>query len=199
MNTMLLIALITGLLIAGTFWFTTSPSSRWFSPLRPMHKPDLAPLVQALRELAELSTMEVNLLVPVTTTLQGRLGSSSVALLAHATARLGVDLEHARITVTTSSSTNSVTISLPPAQLLGVTLDPDRTQVVAQQRSGLWCVTPGHAREAELLLTAQQQATAAAHAAVTPAHLATARARVEQLLHDAAGRLGWAVVVEDPP
>ena len=85
------------------------------------------------------SPVEADALV---TELAGKTGGIKAALVVHGSVILGVDLSRARFESVDQKNRGAVLV-LPAPRVQSVTLDQEKTRVVALCESGLWIIVPG--------------------------------------------------------
>ena len=113
----------------------------------------IPPHINTIREMSELAVLEVEASEIVSTSIRGYTGGTSVIVLVHATVTYSVDLEQARY-VQTDSARRHLVIALPEPYARQITVDPLSSQVLRCERSGLWQLALGPAREDEALMSA---------------------------------------------
>lgn len=116
-------------------------------------QPSTPPSIDAIRELAELTVLEVDAIEAVTSEIRGHTGGTTAIVLVHGTVSIGVDLEQARF-VEVDQERRHVVLALPSPTLRRVSIDHQRSRVLSCQRDGLWGLAMGSAKEDQVIASA---------------------------------------------
>lgn len=111
------------------------------------------PSIDSIRELAELTVLEVEASEVVTTEVNGYTGGTSAIVQVHGTITLGVDLDRARF-VEVDEVQQHIVLALPPTEVRRVAIDHQTSRVLRCQRSGLWRMAIGDALEDQAIKSA---------------------------------------------
>lgn len=180
-------------LLGVVVWLTWPTITGWI----PNHEAagPTAPLLRAIRDVAELSVLEADVEAIVTGAVDGRTGGVSCVVIARGTARIGTDLTLAEVHGGDGGVACWITLEEP--RVLGVSLDPGRTEVYALDRWGLWRVLPMATHEDEAVRRALEAAGPALRGAAERDDLVQrGRERVEEVVAEAAGSLGLQIEVD---
>jgi|GEM_PF-1758696 len=156
-------------------------------------QPVTAPSIDRIRELNELTVLEVQASEVVTTEVNGRTGGTTVVVLVHGTVTLGVDLEQARY-LHVDAEQRQLTLALPQPTVRRVAIDPHASRLLSCERSGLWNMAIGPAREDEAFAASLAIGhDRMAHAASREDIVARARHHAESVLGRFVTELGWSL------
>jgi len=149
--------------------------------------------IDRLRQLAELTTLAVDVADIQQTSIEGHVGGISAVLLVKGEVRITTDLGRARFESVDSANKAAVLILDPPT-VSTATIDHDQTRLFAVTEQGLWLITPGNWLYDEVVTRAFAQAQhALADAGNRPELLDRARQQTETVLQGFFGALGWRV------
>lgn len=153
------------------------------------------PSIESIRELSELTVLQVRATEVITTESRGRTGSTSVAVLIHGDVFLGVDLEQAEF-VDVDKEQQHLVLSLPAPGVHRAAIDHQASQMIYTQRKGLWRMALGPALEDELIANAykvgeQRLREAAAQADLTD----RAKRHAESVLRRFIDGTGWTLTI----
>lgn len=135
-----------GLLLCGKATHAMTETDLTVPPIYP-------PNIEAIREISQLVALEVEATEIVTTEIKGYTGSTSVVVLVQGTLTYGVDLDLARF-LQTEPKKRHLVLSLPEPSAHQVAIDPHASRLLSCERSGLWQIAIGPAREDEALMSA---------------------------------------------
>ena len=157
------------------------------------------PNIEAIRELSDLTVLEVEATEVVTASVEGRVGSTTVIGLVHGIVTLGVDLDQAHF-VEVDQERRHLVLALPPPTVRRVAIDPVTSRSLHTQRDGLWQIAVGSAHEdrafAEALVIGQQRLdNAASRSDLTE----RARHHAEAVLQRFAAEIEWTLEVRWEP
>lgn len=121
----------------------------------PENKPTSSrpPSIDAIRELAELTVLEIEVTDVVTASVTGQTGGTTIDMLVRGSVTLAVDLQQARF-VKVDKDQQQIVLALPPPEVRRVTIDHQTSRVLNCQRSGLWRMTVGEALEDQAISAA---------------------------------------------
>ena len=153
------------------------------------------PSIEAIRELSELTVLQVRATEVITNKARGQTGSTSVAVLIHGDVFLGVDLEQAEF-VEVDREQQHLTLSLPTPGVRRAAIDHQASQMIYSHRKGLWRMALGPAMEDELIANAykvgqQRLQEAAAQADLTD----RAKQHAESVLRRFIDATGWTLTI----
>ena len=162
-------------------------------------QPITPPSLDAIRELSELTVLEIEATELVTTSLGGYTGSTSVVVLVKGTLTYGVDLDQARY-LQTNQAQQHLVVTLPQPKVRDAVIHHHTSQVLRTERSGLWQLAIGPAREDEALMTA----LAIGHdrfmsAASRDDLVSRAKRHAEAVLAQFVSEMGWAIEIRWEP
>lgn len=100
------------------------------------------PTVEQIEALSSLTTLRVHVADAIVTEIAGKTGSIKAVLVVHGEVTLGVDLSKAKFE-SVDLKTRTAILVLPAPQVQSVSLDQEKTKVVALCENGLWTVVPG--------------------------------------------------------
>jgi hypothetical protein len=106
-------------------------------------KTDSGPTLEEIQTLADLTTLRVNVADAIVTELTGKTGSINVVLVVHGSVTLGVDLSKTRFESVDQRNRTALLV-LPAPQVESISLDQQKTKVVALVENGLWIIVPGN-------------------------------------------------------
>jgi hypothetical protein len=150
-------------------------------------------MINHLRQLAELTTLAVDLTDIQQTSINGHVGGISAVLLVKGEALITTDLGRARFESIDSANKKAVLILAPPT-VSTAEIDHDHSRLFAVTEQGLWLITPGNRLNEEVVNRAFANAQhAIADAGNQPELLAKARHQTEIVLQGFFGALGWEV------
>ena len=153
-------------------------------------------MVQRVRQLASLATVEATVVDVHVTRLRGRAGAVRVVLLVKGDVRLVCDVDRARFDVLDPVAKTAVVV-LPPPVASRPRVDHEASRVYSIDREGLWRIVPGSTGEPQVLTAALREAQCLVADAVDQEDLcAAARRRAEALVERFCGAVGWSVRVE---
>jgi hypothetical protein len=183
-------------IVAGpaTIWLGFALCSHAYNALSAtpdVQPPKDPPSIERIRELSELTVLEIEATKIVTTVIRGHTGSTTAVVLVHGTATYGVDLEAARY-ARVDREQQELILALPVPTVRRVAINPQTSQMLSCQRSGLWQLATGPAWED----TALSNALAIGHdrlARDTSNGEFTSRAKrqAEAAIGRFIGELGW--------
>lgn len=153
------------------------------------------PSIESIRELSELTVLQVRATEVVTNEIKGQTGGTSVAVLVTGDVFLGVDLEQAKF-VEVYKDQQHLVLSLPVPGVRRAAIDHQASHVIYSQRQGLWRMTLGPALEDELIAKAfmrgeQRLQDAAARAGL----IHRAKQHAESVIGRFADETGWVLAV----
>lgn len=111
------------------------------------------PSIDAIRELSDLIVLEVSSSEVVTNVIRGRTGSTSVVVLVNGLLAYGIDLDKAQY-LRVDENQRHLLLSLPQPTTRQVAIDPHTSRMLSCERTGLWQIAVGPAREDEAFTTA---------------------------------------------
>lgn len=154
------------------------------------------PSIESIRELSELTVLQVRATEVITNEARGQTGSTSVAVLIHGDVFLGVDLEQAEF-VEVDKEQQHLLLSLPAPGIRRAAIDHQASQMIYSHRKGLWRMALGPAMEDELIANTykvgqQRLQEAAAHADLTD----RAKRHAESVLRRFIDGTGWALTIQ---
>lgn len=160
---------------------------------QPTHSPP--PSIDAIRDMSELTVLQIEVTDVVTTSVQGQTGSITVDMLIRGTVTLGIDLEQARF-IEVDEEQQHIVLALPPPVVRRVAIDHQTSRVLSCQRNGLWRMAVGDALEDQAISSAlvigQQRLSYAASRADLNLR---ARGHAESVLGRFVTELGWTLDV----
>jgi Protein of unknown function (DUF4230) len=115
----------------------------WRQAAFPPSLPEIesGPTLEQIQTLSSLTTLKVNVADALVTELEGKTGGIKAVLVVHGSVTLGVDLSKARFESVNQNNRTAVLL-LPAPRMQFVTLDQEKTKVVALCESGLWIIVP---------------------------------------------------------
>ncbi len=135
-----------GLSLCGTAYDTLASAAQ----PRP---PDEPPCIDRIRELAELTVLEVNASEIVNAEISGYTGGTCVIVLVQGNVTLGVDLGAAEY-LHVDLERRHLVLSLPQPTVRRTSIDPRTSRLLRCDRAGLWRMAVGPAREYEAFAAA---------------------------------------------
>lgn len=141
---------------AATIWIGLSLcSSAYVVQAEPTQaeRPNPPPNIERIRELAELTVLEVESSTIVSTAIRGYTGGTSVVVLVHGTLAYAVDMDAARY-LQVDEQQRHLVLALTQPTVRRVAIDPRMSRMLSCDRTGLWRVALGPAREDEALTSA---------------------------------------------
>ena len=114
---------------------------------------DGPPHIQAVRELADLTVLEVEVSDIATGTVNGRTGGTTAVMLIRGTAAIGVDLEQAYF-ASVDEEQQHVVLALSHPEVRQIALNPQTSRMLSSERTGLWQIAPGEALEGRAITQA---------------------------------------------
>lgn len=96
--------------------------------------------------MAELTVLEVEASEIVNTQIKGHVGGTSVVVLVQCNLSYGIDLDAARYRRVDQDERHLV-LAMPQPAVRRVAIDPQTSQMLSCERTGLWQVAVGPARE----------------------------------------------------
>jgi hypothetical protein len=153
------------------------------------------PSIESIRELSELTVLQVRATEVITSEVSGTTGGTSVAVVVHGDVFLGVDLEQAEF-VDIDKEQQHLALSLPTPKVRRAAIDHHTSQMIYTARHGLWRLAVGEAREDELIANAyrvgqQRLQEAAAQTDLTD----RAKRHAESVLRRFIDGTGWALTI----
>ena len=135
----------------------------------PIGHADAGIVLQRLHRVGRLHVLDQPAIQVVHARSDGRLGGTRCTAVVRGTARIGVDLTDAEVE-SYDSEDRCLVLRLPPPEVFGVEIDPQsvHADTLLVQRTGLWRLVPGPAREAETLAAALSTAQQRLAEAATP-------------------------------
>jgi Protein of unknown function (DUF4230) len=193
--------MIVRLIAAGLLVLLGGVLGWWVHEWRPTtSQPSLAidsgPALEQIQTLASLTTLRVNVADAIVTKLEGRTGGMTAVLVVHGSVTLGVDLSQARFE-SVDQRNHKVILLLPAPTIQTVSLDQQRTRIVALCDNGLWVIVPGHA-EVDVAVTnlAYREAEKVVSQAADDRELMDrARGQAEKVLQIFLTAIGWTVEI----
>ena len=159
-------------------------------------EPTRTPLsIDAIRELADLTVLEINATEVVTSTVSGHTGSTNAVVVVAGSITIAVDLEQAHI-VEVDQDRQHLVLTLPPPSVRDVAIDHNASHVASCQRSGLWELAIGEAHEDRVIADAfaiGQRRLEVAGGEQLFTH--RARQHTEAVIHRFAREVGWTIEV----
>ncbi len=154
------------------------------------------PTIERVRELAELTTLRVDVADAFVTELRGRTGGTTAVLVVRGEVVVGVDLAGARFESVDAQGRIAVLV-LPQPRVQFARLDHERTRLVGVWAGGLWRIVPGGTdADAAAVNAAYREAQRAVAGAADDSQLAErARRQAEVVLRAFFGALAWDVQV----
>ena len=162
-------------------------------------KPNTPPSLDAIQELSALSVLKVEVTEAITTSFRGYTGGTTVVVLVNGTLTYGVDLDQARY-LQTDQAQQHLVIGLPAPKTHDVAIHHDKSRVLSTDRSGLWQLAIGPAREDEALMSAL--ATGRDRLIDTASRdelVSRARRQAEAVLARFISELGWTIEIQWEP
>jgi hypothetical protein len=149
-----------------------------------------------IRELAELTVLEVPMSRVVRAQRLGRVGGVRVLVQVHGTATFATDLSQAQI-VHIDASARHVTLIVPSPRVRTVRLDAKATEVLRVDRLGLWPLALGPAQEAQTIAQALAQGETTLRTAIATAGLHhQAKRQTRRALNDLLADTGWSCTIQ---
>ncbi|MEM6257428.1 MAG: DUF4230 domain-containing protein [Planctomycetota bacterium] len=153
------------------------------------------PSIAAIRDLSELVLLEIEAIEVVTTSVEGRVGGTTVIASVQGIVTLGVDLDQACF-VEVDQERQHLVLALPPPMIRRVAIDPVTSRALHTRRDGLWQIAVGSAHEnrafAQALVIGQQRLeNAASRSDLT----ARAKRHAEAVLQRFASEIEWTLEV----
>ena len=153
------------------------------------------PNINSIREMSELTVLEIEATEIVSTSFRGYTGGTSIVMLVNGTLTYGVDLDQARY-LQTDPEERHLLLVLPQPRARQVATNPGRCRVLNCERKGLWQLAIGEAREDDALMSAM----ANGHDRITVAAsredlISRARRHAEAVLVRFVSELGWTLEV----
>lgn len=178
-----------GLLLCSTAYDALASST----PSEPTHP--APPSINRIRELAELTVLEVEATDVVDSHVRGRTGGTRVIVLVHGTITLSVDLDKARY-LQVDQEHRVLVLGLPKPTVRRAGIDPSMCRVLSCERTGLWQMAVGSAREGEAIASAMAAGhDRLIHAASEDGLVSRARQHAEAVLCRFVNELGWTLEV----
>jgi hypothetical protein len=151
--------------------------------------------IDRLRQLAELTTLAVDVSEIQQTAIQGYVGGICAVLLVKGEVRITTDLSQARFE-SVDDTNKTASLILDPPVVSTASLDFDHTSLFAVSEQGLWQITPGNQLYDKVVNRAFAQAQhAVADAGNQPDLLNKARHKTETVLQGFFSALGWKVSI----
>jgi len=141
---------------AAIIWIGLSLCSKAYNaqPIPPnVDPPHPPPKIERIRELAELTVLEVDNSTIVSTEIRGYIGGTSAVVLVHGTLTYGVNMDEATY-LQVDEERRHIVLALPQPDVNRVAIDPRASQILSCMRTGLWKAAVGPVRETEALTTA---------------------------------------------
>ena len=161
--------------------------------------PSPAPALERVREVAEVSILEVDVSAITIARIDGYTGGVRCCLIATGAARIGADLERATLH-SIDHAAGTLVVALPEPTVLSVRIDPTASRVYSVDRNGLWIALPFATREGQVTARAWAAAESKLHEAADRSGLiARARRRAATLVKTAIEPLGWSVTIDWQP
>ena len=160
-------------------------------------EPPRTPLsIDVIRELADLTVLEINATEVVTSTVSGHTGNTSAVVVVTGSITLAVDLEQARIVMADQDRQHFI-VALPPPKVQRVAIDHDASRVVSCQRSGLWELAIGQAHEDRVISDAFATGQYRLEAAGREQRFSRrARVHTDAVIQRFARDVGWIIEVQ---
>lgn len=153
------------------------------------------PSIDRIRELAELTVLEVDASEIVRTHISGHTGGTSVVVLVHGTLTYAVSLDEARY-LQVDQEQRRLVMALPQPKVRRVAIDPQRSRMLSCKRSGLWQVAVGPAHEDEAIALALAIGQNRLRDATSRDDLVErARFHAESVLGQFVSEMGWSLNV----
>ena len=153
------------------------------------------PSIEAVRQLADLTVLEITATEIATNSVNGHAGSTTAIVLVSGTITLTVDLEQAQF-VEVDENQQHLVVSLPEPSVRRVEIDHRASRVLICERSGLWSLAVGEAHEdrviSEAFLIGQQQLREQGDSDV---FIQRARQHALAVISRFTSELGWTVEV----
>lgn len=151
--------------------------------------------IESIRELSELTVLQVRVTEVVTNEIMGLTGGTSVAVLVHGDVFLGVDLEQAEL-VEIDQDQQHIVLFLPVPEVRRAAIDHLTSQKIYSERHGLWRMAIGPASEDELIANAYKIGEQRLQDAAKRADLAgRAKRHAESVLRRFIDGTGWTLTI----
>jgi hypothetical protein len=153
------------------------------------------PSIESIRDLSELTVLQVRATEVVTNEIKGQTGGTSVAVLVTGDVFLGVDLEQAEF-VEIDQDKQHIVLFLPVPEVRRAAIDHRTSQMIYSERHGLWRMALGPALEDELIADAYKIGEQRLKDAAMQADL-TGRAKrhAESVLRRFIDGTGWTLTI----
>lgn len=153
------------------------------------------PAIDTIREMSELTVLEIEASEIVSTSVRGYTGGTSIVMLVNGTLTYGVDLDQASYQHVDTEERHCV-ITLPQPRARQVANNPRESRVLSCDRSGLWQMAIGPAHEESVMMSAMAIGHDRLIDAVSRDDLVRrARRHAEAVLVRFLSELGWTLEV----
>lgn len=153
------------------------------------------PSIDAIRGLAELTVLEMEVTDVVTASVNGRTGGTTVDMLIRGTVTLAVDLQQARF-IEVDELRQHIVLALPPPNVRRVAIDHQGSRVLNCQRTGLWRMAVGDALEDQAIRSALIIGEQRLNVAASRDDLdQRARRHAQSVLTGFVSEMGWTLLV----
>lgn len=153
------------------------------------------PSITSIRELAELTLIEVQATEVVATEVSGYTGGTSAIIQVHGSVTLGIDLTEARY-LEVDEARRQLVLALPLPDVRRVAIDPLASRVLRCERSGLWHLAIGPAHEDKAITDALAIGRERLLQAASGEDLAQrARRHATEVLNQFVTELGWTLEI----
>jgi hypothetical protein len=165
-------------------------------PVSLSHSEPAVLTIDCLRQLAELTTLAVEVVDIQQTSIEGHTGGITAILLVKGEVRISTDLDRAKFESVDGANKAAVLILAPPT-VSTAAIDHDHTRLFAVTEQGLWLITPGNWLYDEVVNRAFAEAQhAIADVGDQPELLNQARRQTEIVLQGFFSALGWHVTIQ---
>jgi hypothetical protein len=194
--------MIIRLFLAAVLIVTGFALGWWIHGWRPAEDPklicstDSGPTLEQIETLSKLTTLKASVADALVTQLRGKTGGITAVLVIHGDVTLGVDLSKASFGSVDARS-RTATLVLPTPRIQSVSLDQEKTKVVALCENGLWIIAPrGEDADAAVANLAYREAQRIlARAAKDPDLIERARRQTEEIVTVFFAAIYWVIQV----
>lgn len=179
-------------------WLAWQLLTRWRpSILPPARLLSSAPKLAQIQTLSHLATLKVEVADAMVFQLNGKTGGIAAVVVIRGEAILGVNLKASQF-LEVDESRHRLVLDLPQPAVLSVSVDHQRTKVVALQASGLWLLAPGGSvADVAVLESCFRQAEAIIReAANAPELQERARNQLQTVLNSFCDGANWHVAIQ---
>jgi len=166
----------------------------YIRPLAPQPQATLI-TIERIREHADLTVLSLEQSLILTRHLSGVTGGVKACVVVVGHIRIASDLSQA-VLKGIDRSARTATLILPQPVVEQVELDPNKIQVYAVDRTGLWKVLPFPARESDIIMQTMQDASKELAASIRDEHLQQAREHTQQAINSLYQPLNWTVKIQ---